>query len=63
MIGGITNLALSLAMLAAAALAGGGLYLVLGKRDRTRGALMIGVALVLIGNVLIWVWPIGAPPS
>jgi hypothetical protein len=53
------NLALSLAMLAAAALAGGGLYLVLGKRDAKRGWLMIGVALVLIFNVAIWVWPVG----
>ena len=57
MSGWLATVALNLAMLAAAVLAGGGLYLVLGKRDRRRGLLMIGVALVLILNVAIWAWP------
>lgn len=55
---GVLALALSLAMLAAFALLLGGGYLIARRRDRQRGALMIGVALVLIVNVLIWAWPV-----
>jgi hypothetical protein len=46
--------ALSLAVLAAFALAGGGLYLLVKRRDGKRGALMLAAALVLFANVLIW---------
>jgi len=54
---GFATFALSLAMIAAFALAiAGGRMLVRGE-DRQRGALMLGVALVLVANVLIWAWP------
>ncbi|HLZ77905.1 MAG TPA: hypothetical protein VKQ09_01090 [Sphingomonas sp.] len=55
--GGFLAFALSIAMLAAFALIAGGVVLIAKKRDRQRGLLMIGVSLVLIVNVLIWVWP------
>ncbi len=55
--GGFLTFALSIAMLAAFALIAGGVVLIVRKRDRQRGLLMIGVSLVLIVNVLIWVWP------
>jgi hypothetical protein len=29
--------------------------------DRQRGLLMLGVAVVLVGNVLIWAWPAPVP--
>jgi hypothetical protein len=44
---------LSIMMIAAFALACGGAWLVATKRDRTKGALMLVAALVLIGNVVI----------
>ncbi len=54
---GFATFAPSLAMIAAFALAiAGGRMLVRGE-DRQRGALMLGVALVLVANVLIWAWP------
>jgi hypothetical protein len=46
--------ALSLAVLAAFALAGGGLWLIAKRRLHTKGALMLIMAAVLIGNVLVW---------
>jgi hypothetical protein len=46
--------ALSLATLAAFALAAGGVHLIATRRDRKRGALMLVMALVLVANVLIW---------
>lgn len=55
--GGFLAFALSIAMLAAFALAAGGVFLVAKRRDRQRGLLMIGVSAVLIVNVLIWVLP------
>jgi hypothetical protein len=45
---------LSIMMIAAFALAGGGAWQVATRRDRTKGALMLVAALVLLGNVLIW---------
>jgi hypothetical protein len=48
-------LLLSLLMLAAFALGAGGAYLVLGRGERRKGALMIVAALVALANVLIWV--------
>lgn len=55
--GGFATFALGLAMIAALALAIAGVRLVATARDRQRGLLMIGVAVVLVGNVLIWAWP------
>ena len=49
---------LSIMVLAAFALVGGGLYLLLKRRDTNRGALMLAAALVLLGNVVIWTAPV-----
>jgi LPXTG-motif cell wall-anchored protein len=46
--------ALSLAVIASFALAGGGLYLLVRRRERKQGLLMLVAALVLFANVLIW---------
>ncbi len=55
MMGGETFQAfLGIAMIAVFVLTGGGVYLVRGGRDRTRGWLMLVAAVVLLGNVLIW---------
>ncbi|WP_298689422.1 hypothetical protein [uncultured Sphingomonas sp.] len=54
---GFAEFALSVAMLAAFALAIAGVRMVARGEDRQRGWLMLGVALVLVGNVLIWAWP------
>jgi len=54
----MSELALSLAMIAAIALIGGGLWLIVRKSDRKRGALMLVAALVLIINVVIWTMPL-----
>lgn len=51
---GTPSLMLSILMLAAFALAGGGAYLVLKGRDRRKGALMLVAAIVMLGNVLVW---------
>ena len=56
---GFATFALSLAMIAAFALGFAGIRLVATGSDRKRGALMLGVALVLVANVLIWAWPAG----
>ncbi|WP_293974980.1 hypothetical protein [Sphingomonas sp.] len=53
------SVAYSLAMLACLALAWGGIWLIAKRRDRRRGILMLIAAAVLLGNVLIWVMPIG----
>ena len=53
----MSALVLSIAMLAVFALGAGGTWLLLKAQDRTRGALMLVAALVLLGNVLIWAWP------
>ena len=49
---------LSIAMIAALALAWGGAWLVVKKRDGKRGWLMVVMAAVLLANVLIWVVPV-----
>lgn len=54
---GFAEFALSVAMLAGFALAIAGVRMVARGEDRQRGWLMLGVALVLVGNVLIWAWP------
>ena len=48
---------LSFVMLAVFALAAGGVYLVVKRRDRHKGILMIAAAGVLLVNVLIWTLP------
>jgi hypothetical protein len=50
----IAAAASSLAVLAAFALAAGGLWLILKRRVVRQGALMLVMAAVLIANVLIW---------
>jgi hypothetical protein len=50
----IPSVALSLAVIAAFALTGGGVYLLVAKGDRKRGLLMLMAAAVLFANVLIW---------
>lgn len=55
--GGFATFALSLAMLAAFVLALAGIRLLVRGPDHRRGALMLGVAIVLLANVLIWAWP------
>jgi hypothetical protein len=50
----IVSAALSLGVLAAFLLAGGGIWLLVKQRDTKRGALMLVAALVLFANVLIW---------
>lgn len=46
--------ALSLAVIASFALVGGGLYLLIKRRERKQGVLMLVAAAVLFVNVLIW---------
>ena len=49
---------LSLLMLAGILLGAGGVYVLLKLRQRKQGALMLLAALVMFGNVAIWVWPL-----
>jgi hypothetical protein len=51
---GLPAALLSIAVLAAFALTGGGLWLILKRRVLKQGALMLVMAAVLIGNVLVW---------
>jgi high-affinity Fe2+/Pb2+ permease len=46
--------ALSLAVIASFALVAGGSYLLLKRRERKQGILMLIAAFVLFANVLIW---------
>jgi hypothetical protein len=48
---------LSIAVLAAFALVGGGVWLLAKGRDRKQGLLMLLAAIVLFVNVLIWALP------
>lgn len=45
---------LSILMLAAFALAAGGIHLLIKRRDRKKGILMLAAAAVAVGNVLVW---------
>ena len=45
---------LSIAVIAAFALVGGGLYLLIGRKDSKKGLLMLVAAAVLAANVAIW---------
>ena len=56
----IVSASLSLAVIGVFALAGGGLWLILGKGNRKKGLLMLVAALVLLANVLIWSLPASA---
>ncbi|MDO6415736.1 hypothetical protein Q4F19_15200 [Sphingomonas sp. BIUV-7] len=51
--------AYSIAMLACFTLVWGGIWLIAKRRDRKRGILMLVAAVVLLGNVLVWVMPVG----
>lgn len=51
---------LSIMMLAAIALFGGGIWAIVKRRDRKHGLLMLVAAIVLLGNVLIWTLPVPA---
>lgn len=53
----VASAALSLAVLAAFALTGGALYLIVRQRNWKQGLLMLLTAVVLFGNVLIWTVP------
>lgn len=53
-LGSIANAAPAIAMLGAFACAIGGGYLIATKRDAKKGALMLVMAAVLVGNVMIW---------
>jgi high-affinity Fe2+/Pb2+ permease len=46
--------ALSLAVIAAFVLVGGGIYLLVKRREGRQGVLMLVAAAVLFANVLIW---------
>ena len=54
----VASAALSIAVLAAFALAAGGLYLLIAKANRKQGPLMLVAAAVLFANVLIWTLPL-----
>lgn len=51
---GLSATALSIATIAAFLLGGGGMWLIVRKRDVKKGVLMLVAALVMLGNVLIW---------
>lgn len=53
----MTDLVLSILMLAGIALIAGGIYLIIKKKDHKRGLLMIIAALVMFMNVAIWLIP------
>jgi hypothetical protein len=49
-----SSVAMAIAMVTAMLLGGGGVKLTLDRHTRSRGALMIAAALVLVMNVMIW---------
>jgi hypothetical protein len=51
---GLGAVLLSIAMLAAFALAGGGIWMIAKPRDVRKGVLMLLASLVVVGNVLVW---------
>jgi len=56
---GPAGLIFSLLMLAGILLAAGGIWLLVKGRDRRRALLMLVAAIVMFGNVAIWVLPPG----
>jgi|GEM_PF-835079 hypothetical protein len=55
---GPAALTLSLLMLAGVLLTAGGIMMLVRRRDRTRGLLMLATGLVMFGNVAIWTLPL-----
>lgn len=53
-LGNFTSTAMAIAMIAAAALAIGGVKLLFNADYRSKGVLMLVMAAVLVANVLIW---------
>ncbi len=53
-LGGIASAAPAIAMLGAIACVIGGGWMIGSGRDRKKGALLLVMAAVLVGNVLIW---------
>jgi hypothetical protein len=51
---GAGPLFLSIMMIAAFLLTWGGIYLIVKRRDRKKGTLMLIAAAVAVGNVLVW---------
>jgi hypothetical protein len=58
MLTGLSATLLSIMVIAAFALAGGGLYMLTKGRDTKKGVLMLVAALVVLGNVVIWTAPV-----
>lgn len=56
---GPAALTLSLLMLAGVLLTAGGTMMLVRRRDRARGLLMLAAGLVMFGNVAIWTLPLG----
>jgi high-affinity Fe2+/Pb2+ permease len=50
----IAATALSVAVIATFALVAGGIYLLVKRKERKQGVLMLIAAVVLFGNVLVW---------
>ena len=50
----LSSIAMALAMIAAFLLLAGGVKLMRDRQTRSRGAVMIAAALVLVMNVMIW---------
>ena len=51
---GLGAILMSIAVIAAFALAGGGIWMLVRGADRKRGLLMLLAALVTLANVLVW---------
>ncbi len=54
----MANILLTIAALAVCALVAGGVWMIRAQGNRTKGLLMIVTALVIMGNMLIWVVPV-----
>lgn len=50
----LTSTAMALAVIASFLLGFAGVRILIGKADKTRGALMLAAAAVILANVLIW---------
>lgn len=59
----MAGMILSILMLAGILLTGGGIYAIVKRGDRKRGALMIVAGLVMFGNVAISAIPMPPPPQ
>lgn len=53
----MSDLLLSIIMLAGLMLLAGGLWMLFRRKDRKRGLLMLVAALVMFGNVAVWLMP------